>query len=283
MRRHITAQPSFVLLHGAGLGSWVWERVCTQLKHRAVALDLPGRAGIQADFSRLSLDDLAAYVVDEIESRALHPVVLVAHAEAGPLALRISSLLPERVASCVLIGAAVSEPGRSYASTLPWMSRVTMQLLAKVRPAGLRAADATHRALCGGLDANDAAFVQEHLVPEAPALLFDAAHWDAPTRAVYVHLAQDETELGPEVQARMAARLPLWAKHRYLNTGHLPMLEDAATVAHLLDDEAALVGAMALHRYTPPPLQPRTLHPRDTPGAEEPVAEAIPARQLVTV
>ncbi len=33
----------FVLLHGAGLGAWVWEELISNLKYPCLAIDLPGR------------------------------------------------------------------------------------------------------------------------------------------------------------------------------------------------------------------------------------------------
>ena len=35
--------PTLVLLHGAGIGAWAWERVISNLSTPAVALDVPGR------------------------------------------------------------------------------------------------------------------------------------------------------------------------------------------------------------------------------------------------
>jgi pimeloyl-ACP methyl ester carboxylesterase len=39
----ISEQPTVVLLHGAGAGAWIWQRVLDKLRVPGVALDVPGR------------------------------------------------------------------------------------------------------------------------------------------------------------------------------------------------------------------------------------------------
>ncbi len=47
-------QVGIILLHGAGLGSWIWEKVIPELKSKSIAIDLPGRAGKAATFRNSS-------------------------------------------------------------------------------------------------------------------------------------------------------------------------------------------------------------------------------------
>jgi pimeloyl-ACP methyl ester carboxylesterase len=37
----ISEQPTVVLLHGAGAGAWIWQRVIDRLREPGVALDVP--------------------------------------------------------------------------------------------------------------------------------------------------------------------------------------------------------------------------------------------------
>lgn len=59
---------TIVLLHGAGTGAWVWERVLKELSMRAVALDIPGRT------DGATPDNCAAALVAELDRRGIGSV-----------------------------------------------------------------------------------------------------------------------------------------------------------------------------------------------------------------
>src|SRR5262249_49617707 len=72
-----------VLLHGAMLGRWIWERVEPRLGAPALAVDFPGRGEKPADITTLKLGDVVDSVVADIEAWPTPPIVLVAHSRAG--------------------------------------------------------------------------------------------------------------------------------------------------------------------------------------------------------
>ena len=85
---------AIVLLHGAGLGSWIWEEVTPHLPAPVVAIDLPGRAGVERPGSGLDLDACAELVADRIDRLGATSVTLVAHSVTGALALQELRLTP---------------------------------------------------------------------------------------------------------------------------------------------------------------------------------------------
>ena len=64
---------TIVLLHGAGTGAWVWERVMNELSSPCVALDVPGRK------EGASPEKCAGELMCELERRNVGSVLLVLH------------------------------------------------------------------------------------------------------------------------------------------------------------------------------------------------------------
>ncbi len=95
-----------VLVHGAGLGGWIWGDVLPRLPG-ARALDLPGRGGTPA-----TLDDQAQAVLAAIPRRA----VLVGHSAGGFAVTAAAQIAPEKVAGLIYLCAFIPQPGLSIAA-----------------------------------------------------------------------------------------------------------------------------------------------------------------------
>ena len=72
-----------VLVHGGGLGKDCWNPMLPFLDGDVLAIDLPGRGDRPADLSKVGIADFVDAVVDDLESRDLHDVVLIGHSLAG--------------------------------------------------------------------------------------------------------------------------------------------------------------------------------------------------------
>src|SRR5215510_12628484 len=97
----------FVLLHGAMLGRWIWQRVEPRLEAPVLALDFPGRGSNPADVRAVTLGDVVATVVADVEEWPTDRVVLVAHSLGGIVVPGVLSLIPRRIAHVVFVSAAV--------------------------------------------------------------------------------------------------------------------------------------------------------------------------------
>jgi pimeloyl-ACP methyl ester carboxylesterase len=86
------------LVPGAGLGSWIWERVLPRLRAPAQAVDLPGRVERPADRRTVTLESVADAVAADIRERGPGRVVLVGHSLGGVLLPAVAARVPERVA-----------------------------------------------------------------------------------------------------------------------------------------------------------------------------------------
>lgn len=215
----------FVLLHGAMLGRWIWERVEPRLAGPVLSLDFPGRGERPADVTTVKLGDVIDSVVTDIDTWPVDQVVLVAHSLSGIVVPALISRLPRRVADLVFVGAAVPTPGSSYLHALPRSQRIFLRFVLFTQKKGLiTPAWATRRSLCNDLDEPTTSLVIENLTREAPRVYQDPVPGEIPVSipTLYVKLTADHA-FSPAVQDRMIGRLhdPVVQE---IDAGHLPML-----------------------------------------------------------
>ncbi|MGH9033681.1 MAG: alpha/beta fold hydrolase [Acidimicrobiia bacterium] len=229
----MSADADFVLVHGAGLGAWIWERLLQHLPSPALAVDLPGRGANPAPRSAVGMHAAVRSLTAEVADWTEDPVVLVGHSLGAMVALGAASQLGDRVRRVVLVGGGVGRSGASYFAVLPTRVRIPLRLVTRLRIPAPRAA--IRRTLCNDLDADTAALVASRTkLPEPRRMYTEPVSWDAIPASVpltYVKLLRDRA-VSPDLQDRFATNLGR-AKVVTLDTGHLPMLgkpEDLAAV-----------------------------------------------------
>jgi pimeloyl-ACP methyl ester carboxylesterase len=218
-------EPGFVLLHGAMLGGWIWQRLEQRLEGPALAVDFPGRGAKPADVTTVTLRDVLDSVVADIDSWPPEQVVLVTHSLSGILVPGLMSRLPGRVVHVVFVSGPVPKPGSSYLAALPRSQRFLLRFVLLTQRKGLLSpAWATRRTLCNDLDPPTTSLVVDNLTREAPGIYTEPVPGRIPasTPTTYVKLGSDHA-FSPALQDRMIARLhdPRVAE---IDAGHLPML-----------------------------------------------------------
>lgn len=96
---------TFVLIHGAWHGGWVWDRVAQQLRahgHTVHAPDLPGHGQDRTAVQQVTLPAYVQRVLDVID-RCPEPVVLAGHSMGGLVISQAAEHRPERVKSLVYV------------------------------------------------------------------------------------------------------------------------------------------------------------------------------------
>lgn len=218
------AELGFVLLHGAMLGRWIWERVVPELAGPALTIDFPGRGARPADVTTLSLGDVIDSVVADVDSWPTDRIVLVVHSLSGIVAPALISRLPGRVAHVVFVSAAVPTPGVSYLDALPFLQRLSLRFVVSTQRKGvLSPAWATRRVLCNDLDEPATSLVIDNITREAPRMYTDPVPGEVSAQmpTVYVKLMSDRA-FSPAMQDRMIARLRE-PRVEEIEAGHLAM------------------------------------------------------------
>jgi pimeloyl-ACP methyl ester carboxylesterase len=232
----------FVLVAGAGLGTWAWDRVALELERPVLPVAIPGRNLTGRKLRRFTL----AAAADEVAKLARawtepERIVVVGHSLAGVLVPALASRLAGRAAAVVFVGALAPRHGQRALELMSGQSRFFVRLFRLLRPGGMKPpASALRNELCNDLDVATAALVVERFepVPEAPRLYRDPVSW-AGVPAVprlYVQLLRDRS-VAPDEQERMAAAIG--AELATLDSGHLPMLSRPDELAAELDRVAA--------------------------------------------
>jgi pimeloyl-ACP methyl ester carboxylesterase len=114
---------TFVLVHGAGTGGWLWRRVrslLTRAGHEVFTPTLTG-VGERAHLARrdVSLGTHVEDVVGVIEYEELEEVILVGFSYAGMIIPAVADRLPGRVRRLVYLDAIVTDNGRSMLDVMP--------------------------------------------------------------------------------------------------------------------------------------------------------------------
>ncbi len=171
---------TFVLVHGAWHGGWVWRRVVDALQaqgHRAFAPTLTGVGErVHLMSSLITLETHIADVAAVIEAEELQEVVLAVHSYAGMLGTAVADRMPQRLKHLVYVDAVVPRPGESWSST--HASAVREARLAAAQKSPDYSFPPPHPGVFG-LAAQDHAWVQRRQTPhpghtyQAP-LQFDA-------------------------------------------------------------------------------------------------------------
>ena len=226
---------SLVLVHGAGLGSWIWTKVKPRLRVGAEAVDLPGR-GPDAHPGRVTLRECADHLVALLMSRD-EPSVVVAHSFSAQLAMLAANEQPERVRAIVLVGGVLPEPGRPLLSIFPQPGRFLLGAYLRLARKGVVLPKGLSRTQYGtGLEPAEADMVVDRLVPEARGMYLDPVHWrKAPAHipVFYVKLLRDAA-IPPAQQDQMARRAGA-GRIETVDAGHLPMLSHPVETAEILD------------------------------------------------
>lgn len=225
-----------VLVHGAGLGSWIWAGVLPRLAqagHRASAIDLPGRGGAPT-----TLAAQAAVVLAAAGPRA----VLVGHSAGGFAITAAAEAAPDRVAGLIYLCAFIPRAGASIADLRREGRAAGLKAAYRVAPDRQsfafdpEAAEALFYHDCPDPAGAAARMVAEPVAPQETALPSVAAAMALPRAAIF---CQDDRAIPPALQMQMAAGIATTAR---LPCGHAPFLAMPERLAGVI---STLAGPMA--------------------------------------
>ncbi|KRE58223.1 alpha/beta fold hydrolase [Paenibacillus sp. Soil750] len=224
----------FVFVNGAGLEGQVWSKVADNLEHPCLFAQFPLRKSSFDARSHLSLEDYVTHMKRQVDEWGTHNIVIVAHSLGGVLALRLASLITDRLVGIVAVGAAIPKRGGSFLSVLPFPQRILMSII--LRTLGTRPPESSIRSgLCNDLSPYQAMEIVKGFIPEAVRVYTDRVNvpfLDVPK--LFVKLTKDK-EFSPSLQDKMISNLSPQSV-RSLDTGHLPMISNPEGLQSILVD-----------------------------------------------
>jgi len=128
--RSIMVKGTFVLVHGANQGAWIWRDVETALRLEGYRVFTPTLTGLGALSHRVSpdigLSDHIADVVNVIDTEELNNVTLVGHSYGGAVVTGVCDALRERINKVIFLDANAPEDGQ------PTIPGLTPELVEKI-------------------------------------------------------------------------------------------------------------------------------------------------------
>ena len=108
---------TYVLVHGAWHGGWVWRWVRKLLEQNNHQVFTPTMAGLgeraQLMSKNLSIDTLVTDIENNLRDEELQDVILVGHSFGGVVISGVAERLPSRIKQLIYLDAVVLEDGES--------------------------------------------------------------------------------------------------------------------------------------------------------------------------
>ena len=113
---------TFLFVHGAFLGGWVWRKVTDLLHSRGHDTHTPtlSGCGYLAGKNRHEGNDLSDFIADirnYIDAEGLTEIIMIAHSFSSMICGAIMMQIPDRIRQAVFIDGIIPESNRSFAET----------------------------------------------------------------------------------------------------------------------------------------------------------------------
>ena len=227
---------TMVLVHGGGCTKECWDPMLRHLEGDVVAVDLPGRGDRPGDLAEIGIADFVDAVVDDIESRDLHDVVLVGHSLAGLTIPQVAGRVPERIRALVFVSCTVPRDGESAYDTL---DQEIQDISDSAPQESLTALDPEIQKAVFYNDVDDPELLEWAValaVPEAPATVREPmvlSTMPRDVRRVWVRLTRDVI-VAPEKQDRFVENLG-GTEVIELDAAHMAMISRPRELADVLN------------------------------------------------
>ena len=234
---------NFILIPGAWMGPWIWERVAGGLRdlgHQVYPVALTGLETAYGDVSDVSLETHVNDVISVLQSRNLYDVILVGHTLTGAIAGIVADRIPERVAHTVYVEAFLPYDGKSILDAFPAALRADEERLIAGNHGTWPIPDASVVADGQDLTIEQAKWMVERFVAHPGRALTDHAVLKRPVsqqRTTYVVCRNEHfsESIAEDIEAMTAQ--PTWS-FRTLDTGLWPMVSAPDTLVTALAEIA---------------------------------------------
>jgi len=234
---------SFVLVHGAWNGAWVWSDVAEQLEARGASVstvDLLAHGDDMTPLTEVSLAKNAEQVRAAVEA-AKSPVILVGHSFGGAVISQAAEARPKNLDRLIYLAAFIPANGESVLDLVqtdvdsalgPVLQVDAEKGIARVPMANLNDIFC-HDCAQPELDLLDSKYRDEPLGPAAEKLTLTSEGLGSVPKS-YIYTSLDRV-ISPSLQQRMTARVTL-TRTATLKTSHSPFLSTPADVVATLAD-----------------------------------------------
>lgn len=224
---------TYVLVHGAYQGGWIWRPVADRLEglgHRVYRPTLDGCAERRGSLrAGITTESHGAEIAELLSFEDLHDVTLVGTSSGGMVLCRAAELARPRVSRVVFVDALALLDGERIGDFVQRPTAITTELATGPTPE-----DAETR-LFGDLDAELRRWAIERTTMHPVAVMTEpvqlSGFWEQQWDAAVIYCRRSVNP--PEAHQRRTAQR-LGATWHELDTGHYPMLSTPDELAALL-------------------------------------------------
>jgi pimeloyl-ACP methyl ester carboxylesterase len=234
---------TFVLVHGAFVGAWVWEPVAEILERDGAVVrtpELPGSGEDRRPLSQITLDAYVEHVAAQLD-RFGEPAIIAGQGFGGVVMTQLAARVPQAIGRLVYISAYLPRDGQSMLdlTRLPEAADEELESNMKIdgQPAvGVLTRKAAERTLFNAAGSSQLDWVLDLVRPQAleplgePVSLGDAE--PRPAARVYVYCLRDHA-IPLALQRRMVADSPCAATHE-IDADNTPSISRPHSVARIL-------------------------------------------------
>jgi pimeloyl-ACP methyl ester carboxylesterase len=224
---------TYVLVHGAYQGGWIWKPVAERLRaagHAVYAPTLDGCAE-RADQVRpgITLGTHAGEIARLLHYEDLRDIALVGTSSGGMVVCKAAPMAADRIARVVFVDALALLPGEKVSDIVTRPGALTTALTIAPRPEDVETrmfADLAPATRAWAL-----ARYTPHPIAALEAPMEPTTFWERPWKAAVIRCRRAKNP--PEAhQRRTAERLK--APYAEMDTGHYPMLSEPDELVRLL-------------------------------------------------
>lgn len=222
-----------VLIHGAGLGSFIWDDLKPLIKTPVLTIEFPNREVGDKANNNLTFDDYKKSAVEQIEKWGIDNFVIVTHSIDGCVGLSLTDYFAEKVVGFVAISSAVPTNGNSFISCLPFPQSLLMPLILNLF--GTKPPQKViEQTLCNDLTSEQTSEIVKRFTPEAKLLYTTKVNYtNLEIKSLYIKLTNDKG-FPVQLQDKMIKNLTA-QKVVTLDSGHLPMMSKPKELSEILN------------------------------------------------
>ena len=232
------SQKTFLLVHGAACGGWVWRRVADRLERQGCKVFAPTLTGLGERSHLLSkdvgIDTHITDIANVVRWESLDGICLVAHSYAGWPCGAALDRIGDKVASVVWLDAFLPEDGRKLDELLAESARAAIEDMAAGGELGM---PTPARLSQSSVNPRDEAFVRAKATPQPVATyaqpLRYAGGLDKIARKTYVRLPAFPNPAFDQAYAACKADSS-WSTVALADCGHFAMIDAPDRLAELL-------------------------------------------------
>ena len=223
-----------VLIHGAGLGSFIWDDLKPLIKNPVLTIEFPNREVGDKANNNLTFDDYKKSAVEQIEKWEIDNFVIVTHSIGGCIGLSLTDYFTKKIVGFVAISSAVPTNGNSFISCLPFPQSFLMPLILNLL--GTKPPQKViEQSLCNDLTVEQTSEIVKRFTPEAKLLYTTKVDYkNLDIKTLYIKLNNDKA-FPVQLQDKMIKNLTT-EKVVTLDSGHLPMVSKTKELSEILNN-----------------------------------------------